>query len=370
MAISSSLRLTGATVLVAAAAAAVYLYSPGESGSAWQATEDAYVEADYTPVASRLSGTIAKVLVEDNQAVYAGDLLATLDERDLQVALDSAKAQVASAQAALASLQAQLARQASARRQATATLTADDASLALAEANRTRFANMARDGSGTQQAQQQADAQWRIQQATRERDGASLQAVDQQSAVIRADLQKAQAALQAAQVAHKGAELNLSYARITAPADGVVAQRSVRAGAYVQTGKPLLALVPLKDVYITANYRETQLARMRPGQPVRLTVDALPGAKFSGRVSSLAPASGVSFSPLPAHNATGNFTKIVQRLPVRITLDGGQPQADLLRVGMSVRPEVDVSGASGAGAGTRVSAAAPEGIQPLAPARR
>ncbi|WP_290873951.1 HlyD family secretion protein [Aquabacterium sp.] len=342
MAFSIQARLTGATVLVVATAAAAYAYSRSSPDTPLQSTDDAYVEADYTQVAPRLSGTVDQVMVEDNQPVQEGQLLAVLDDRDARVALDSATAQVLSAQAALNSLKAQLARQQSVRAQARATVSADEAALALAAANRTRFQAMAQDGSGTLQAQQQADAQWLTQQANRERDLAALQGVDQQSAVIQADVEKAQAALMAAQSAHKAAELNLSYTRITAPTTGVVAQRSVRLGAYVQAGKPLLAVVPLKDVYVTANFRETQLARMRPGQPVRLTVDALPGVRFTGHVSSLAPASGVSFSPLPAHNATGNFTKIVQRLPVRIEIDESSPQRQLLRVGMSVRPEVDV----------------------------
>ncbi|PXW92289.1 membrane fusion protein (multidrug efflux system) [Sphaerotilus hippei] len=342
MALSIQARLTGATVLVAVTAAAAYAYSRGTSDASFQATDDAYVEADYTQVAPRLSGTVDQVMVDDHQAVQEGELLAVLDDRDALVALESAKAQVLSARAALSSLQAQRARQPSVRAQARATVSADDAALALAAANRTRFQAMAQEGSGTLQAQQQADAQWLMQQAHRERDLAALQGVDQQNAVIQADVEKAQAALMAAQSSQKAAELTLSYTRITAPTSGVVAQRSVRAGAYVQAGKPLLAVVPLKDVYVTANFRETQLARMRPGQPVRLTVDALPGVRFTGHVSSLAPASGTSFSPLPAHNATGNFTKIVQRLPVRIELDDTRPQRQLLRVGMSVRPEVDV----------------------------
>jgi len=345
MTLTLTARMTGATLLVVATAAAAYAYSRTTSDAAWQATDDAYVEADYTQVAPRLAGTVAQVLVEDNQSVHAGQLLAVLDDRDARVAVDSARAQVMSAQAVVTSLKAQLARQRSLRAQASATVAADEASLTLAAANRTRFQAMAKDGSGTLQAQQQADAQWQVQQANLSRDQAALQGVDQQSAVIQADVDKAQAALLAAQSALNGAELSLSYTRITAPDDGVVAQRTVRVGAYVQPGKALLAVVPLSDVYVTANFRETQLAHMRPGQAVRLTVDALPGVRFTGRVSSLAPASGVSFSPLPAHNATGNFTKIVQRLPVRIAIDGANPQRELLRVGMSVRPEVDVRNA-------------------------
>lgn len=355
MAFSLPVRLAGATLLVAATAAAAYAYSLSTPNTAWQSTDDAYVEADYTQVTSRLAGTVARVLVEDNQAVQTGDLLAVLDDRDARVAVDSAQAQVLSAQAALNSLKAQLARQHSLREQARASLAADEAALALAAANRQRFASMAREGSGTLQAQQQADAHWQVQQANRDKDRAALQGVDQQSAVIQADVDKAHAAVLAAQSQLQGAELNLSYTQIKAPADGVVAQRSVRVGTYVQPGKPLLAVVPLRDVYVTANFRETQLARMRPGQAVRLSVDALPGITFSGRVSSLAPASALSFSPLPAHNATGNFTKIVQRLPVRIEIDPAHPQRALLRVGMSVRPEVDVSPATARDAAPRLS---------------
>lgn len=360
MTLSPPVRLAGAAVLVALVAGSAYIYNHHSAEAPTQTTDDAYVEADYTHVASRLAGTVSKVLVEDNQTVKAGDLLAMLDERDLRVALDSAKAQVLSAQAAQNSLKAQLLRQESLRQQARATLSADDAALTLAEANRTRFSEMAREGSGTLQAQQQADAQYRIQQANRERDAAALLAVEQQSTVIQADVEKAQASLQAAQAALSAAELNLSYVRITAPMDGVVAQRSVRVGAYVQAGKSMLTVVPLKDVYVTANYRETQLAQMRPGQAVRLKVDALPGVEFTGRVGSLAPASGVSFSPLPAHNANGNFTKIVQRLPVRIEIDEDQPHRDLLRVGMSVQPEVDVRSPTVAlGTGQNMPAMAP-----------
>lgn len=343
MTISLPVRLAGATVLLAIVAGGAYVYSHQIPDTHTQTTDDAYVEADYIQVASRVAGTVSRVLVEDNQAVHAGDLLAVLDERDLRVALESAQAQVLSAKAVMSSLKAQLVRQDSLRQQARATVAADEAALNLAEANRTRFASMAIDGSGTLQAQQQADAQFRIQQANRDRDIAALQAVEQQSNVIQADVEKANASLQVTQAALSAAELNLSYARITAPVAGVVAQHNVRLGAYVQPGKPLLAVVPLKDVYVTANYRETQLAHIRPGQTVRLTVDALPGVQFSGRVSSLAPASGVSFSPLAPHNATGNFTKIVQRLPVRIEIDENHPKRSLLRVGMSVRPEVDVS---------------------------
>lgn len=332
---------SGLTVLAVAAGAFLTL-NHAESDAASQATDDAYVQADFTVLSPRISGVVSALLVEENQPVRAGTPLLQLDPRDLQVALDSTRAQVASAQATILSLQAQIARQDSAQRQARATLEGGEAQLALAEANNRRFANLARDGSGTQQAQQQAEAQLRLQTAGRERDQAALLAVGQQSAVLQADLAKARAGLALAQAAQAAAELNLGYTRIAAPVDGIIAQRSARVGAFVSPGKPLLTLVPLDAVYIEANLRETQLARVRVGQPVQISVDALPGLRLSGHVQSLAPASGVSFSALPAHNATGNFTKIVQRLPVRISLDPGQAAARQLRVGMSVRPEIAV----------------------------
>lgn len=160
---------------------------------------------------------------------------------------------------------------------------------------------------------------------------------------LRAELEKARSALLAAQAEKAAVDLKLSYASIVAPVSGVVAQRKARVGGYARMGEPLLTLVPVDAVYVEANFRETQLARVRVGQPVDITVDALPDVRFKGRVQSLGPASGVSFSPVPPHNATGNFTKIVQRLPVRIQLEPGQEGARQLRVGMSARPRVDVS---------------------------
>jgi membrane fusion protein (multidrug efflux system) len=260
--------------------------------------------------------------------VQAGDPLVNIDDRGLRIAVDTAKATIAT-------LQAQLDRQRSTIAQARAAVAASSANLRLAEANHSRFANLARDGSGTVQAQEQAEAQWDTQRAARERDQAGLREAEQQVAVLRAELEKAQAA-------KADAELKLSYASVVAPVSGVVAQRKARLGSYAHVGDPMLTLVPLDALYVEANFRETQLARVRVGQPVDITVDALPGVRLKGRVESLGPASGVSFSPVPPHNATGNFTKIVQRLPVRIHLEPGQEDARRLRVGMSVRPRIDV----------------------------
>lgn len=318
-------------------------YTRSAISASRQSTDDAYVQADFTVVAPQVAGVIARVQVEDNQAVKARDPLVGIDERDLRVALAAAKAQVASARAVTASQHAQLERQQSVIGQSRAAVVANAAQLKLAEADRERFTNLARDGSGTVQAKQQAEAQWEIQRAAHERDSAALRSAQQQVAILRADLEKAEAAALAAQAQQDAAELNLSYARIEAPVSGVVAQRRARVGNYVRPGDPLLTLVPLDALYVEANFRETQLSRMQVGQPVTLTVDGLPGVRLDGVVESLGPASGVSFSAVPAHNATGNFTKIVQRLPVRIALRPGQDALARLRVGISARPQVDAA---------------------------
>ncbi|AOY92600.1 efflux transporter periplasmic adaptor subunit [Cupriavidus sp. USMAA2-4] len=337
---------TVSLVALIALGALAYLNQP-EAEAAVQSTDNAYVRADFTVVAPQVSGRVAQVLVQDNQVVQAGTLLATLDDRDFVVALDSARAQVQSSEAAIDSLQAQQARQQSVIREARASVVADDAALRLARADTARYRNLAADGAGTVQALQQAEARLAIQQAGRDRNAATHEAARQQLEILRADLQKARAVLAQARAAQAAAELNLSYTRVVAPQAGMVGERSVRVGAFVGAGKPLMVVVPLDAVYVEANYRETQLAHVRPGQPVRIKVDALPGVVLRGRVDSVAPASSLSYAPIAPQNATGNFTKIVQRLPTRIRLDPAQPEAARLRVGMSVEPEIE-TGAGGA----------------------
>lgn len=330
--------LIAATVLVIG----FLILNRTESNASAQTTDDAYIQADFTVIVPQVSGVITQMAVEDNQAVRAGDPLLSIDERNLHIARNSAEARVASAQARIDSLLAQLERQQSLIDQAAAAVAASTANLELAAADRKRFANLARDGSGTQQARQQADAQWHVQRADRARDLAGLHSAKQQTAILQAELAQARAGLQAAEAEKADAELSLSYAQVIAPIDGIVAQRRARLGGYARVGEPLLTLVPLQAVYVEANFRETQLARVRVGQPVEISVDALPGVLLRGQVDSLGSASGVSFSPIPPHNATGNFTKIVQRLPVRISLEPGQEAVSNLRVGMSVRPTIDV----------------------------
>lgn len=342
MSLPKKAKIIIAVMLLSVAVGGAYYLNRHESSASTQTTDDAYVHADFTTVAPQVSGNVSRVLIEDNQIVKAGDLLVKIDERDFVVAVEAAKAQVASTEANITSLQAQLVRQESTIHQAQAVVAADEANLKLAQENQKRYRNLASDGSGTVQALQQAEAQLGTQQAGLEKNRAGLLAARQQVDILKADLEKAKAALAQAKAGQEAAELKLSYTRIMAPFDGTIGQKSVRVGGFVNAGKPLLAVVPLDAVYITANFRETQLAHVRPGQAVEVKIDALPGETLQGKVESLSPASGVSYSPVAPHNATGNFTKIVQRLPVRISINPNQAATTKLRVGMSVMPTISI----------------------------
>jgi membrane fusion protein (multidrug efflux system) len=328
-------------------AVVVALRGAGAFERGTEVTDDAYVTADFTLVAPKVSGLVSKVAVEDNQHVHAGDVLAQVDDRDFQVALLNAQSELQVAQARLENVQAREARQHALIAQAVAAVHADDAALVFAGQNAKRYDELSQQGAGTQEQQQQTSFAHRQQAAIRERDSAALEAAQKELGVLASDDSEARAAIGRAKAAVDQATLNLSYTTIVAPVDGVVGQRDVRVGAYVSPGSALLAIVPLSRAYVVANFREVQLTRMRPGQPVRVSVDAMPGVVLAGRVESIAPATGLTFAPMAPDNATGNFTKVVQRLPVKIVLDPGQPGAAQLKVGMSVVPSVDVHARDG-----------------------
>ncbi|CAM4270185.1 HlyD family secretion protein [Bordetella muralis] len=346
MALSKKTKAVSGGVLIAAAVIAAILINRPEAAASSQSTDDAYIRADITSVAPQVAGLVTQVLAEENDTVKAGQLLARIDDRDYELAVRSAKATLASAQASVDALKAQATVQQSVIHQASSTLDADQANLKLARADFNRYSNLAADGSGTIQARQQAQARLRVQEAQHEKNRAIHQAETERLTILQADLQRAAATVEQAKAAVAQAELNLSYTHIKAPITGVIGHKNIRVGNFAKVGESLVTVVPLADIYVEANFRETQLAKMRAGQPVTLTVDALPGQTFSGKVQSVGPASGVSYSAIAPHNATGNFTKIVQRLPVRIALDPDQENTSLLRVGMSVQPEVDVSSSS------------------------
>lgn len=342
MATPKTAKIICAVLILAGGIGSALYLNRHEASASTQSTNDAYVQADFTTVAPQVSGVIDRVLVDDNQFVRQGELLAFIDDRDFIVAEDAAKAQVASAQASIAELEARLVQQQTAIRQAQAAVISNEAELKLAENNEVRYRRLARDGLASIQTLQLAETQLGIQLANREKNQAGLQAARQQVDILEANLEQAKALLAQAQATQASTELRLSHTRITAPISGTVGHKSLRTGAFVSAGSPLLVIVPLDAVYITANFRETQLARMRAGQAVDIQIDALPDVVLKGTLESLGPATGVSYSTIAPHNATGNFTKIVQRLPVRIRLNEGQQEAKSLRVGMSVTPQVHV----------------------------
>ena len=338
-----------------AIASAVYYFT---SARFVVSTDDSYVQADSTIVASRVSGYISAVLVGDDQSVRAGQVIARIDDQDFRAALEQARADARAAQAEVEDLRAQLAQQDTVIARARASVAASESAVDVARLNQVRNRKMADIGFGSQQQSQEADAEERERSADVERDRAALANTQQQVQVLRAKLGQAQALEERSRALEQRSALKLGYTTIIAPIDGVVAARTVRLGQYVQAGTQLTALVPLAKVYVTANFKETQLTRVRAGDPVRLRVDTFPGARLVGCVDSLAPASGLEFSLLPPDNATGNFTKIVQRIPVKIVLDPHQPLLGSLRAGMSVEASIETKPVSGSVPAATCAAAA------------
>jgi membrane fusion protein (multidrug efflux system) len=334
------LLLAGA-VLVVGLGAAAYGHHWWTVGRFIESTDDAYVGGDITVVAPKVAGFIAHVAVTDNQAVRAGDLLVKLDDRDYRAALAKANAAVAAAQATLVNLDATQRLQQAIIAQARAVIDASAADIVRTRDDQDRYRQLSASAAASIQAFQRADADYKKALATGQRAAAALDAAQHQLDVIAAQKQQARAALAQARAERDMALLNLSYTELRAPIDGTVGNRSARRGAFATVGTQLLSIVPAQGLWVDANFKESQLARIRPGLPVTIAADVLPGHAIHGRVASLAPATGAQFSVLPPENATGNFTKIVQRVPVRIRLDGDAAELGLLRPGLSVVAEVD-----------------------------
>jgi membrane fusion protein, multidrug efflux system len=322
------------------AGAADFGYGYLTTGRYLESTDDAYVKADSTIVSPKVSGYIAEVLVGDNQPVTAGQLLARIDDRDFKTALDQAHADVAAAEAAVRNLDAQIALQQPVIEQETADIAAAEANLQFAREEQSRYDGLMKSGSGTVQRAQQTDAALHEKVAQLQHGKSGLLAAQRKVDVLTSDHAKAIAQLDHARAVAQQMALNLSYTRITAPVDGTVGARSLRVGQFVQAGTQLMAVVPLDAVYVIANFKETQLTHVRDGQPVELYIDSFHGTRLRGHVDSLSPASGLEFALLPPDNATGNFTKIVQRVPVKIVLDD-HGLTGLLRPGMSAEPTID-----------------------------
>ncbi|USR66346.1 HlyD family secretion protein [Providencia stuartii] len=303
-----------------------------------QNTNDAYIRADISRISPQISGVITQVLVQDNQWVKEGELLAEIDPREFTVALSQAIAQENSARARQDDAKANLARQYALISAAQAQLQSAQAELQFAHQEKTRYHKMATTGAGSQQAAQQATTRVQTMTASVAQAEASLKAAKNMLQVLQAKQSDSDAELTLAQAKKEMAKLNLSYTRITAPISGVVGKKSLRVGEFVKPGDALMAIVPQDKLYIIANYQETQLQNITQGQTVDISIDTFPGQTLKGYVDSIAPASGASFSPVAPENATGNFTKIVQRIPVKITFDINKESAatmNALRVGMS-----------------------------------
>lgn len=304
-------------------------------------TDDAYVGGEVTVVAAKVAGLVAQVAVADNQSVRAGDLLIKIDDRDYRASLAKAEAAVAGQIATLANLDATRRQQQALIAQANAAVAAADAEVTRAGLDQARFRELSAKAAASTQAFQKADADYKQALAAGERARAALDAAERQLDVIAAQRRQTEALLATAAADRDLAALNLSYTEIRAPIDGVVGNRSARLGGFAGVGAQLLSLVPSRGLWIDANFKESQIADLRPGLEAKIEADVAPGERLSGRVASLAPATGARFSILPPENATGNFTKITQRVPVRIVLDGEAATLGRLRPGLSVTVQID-----------------------------
>jgi membrane fusion protein (multidrug efflux system) len=311
----------------------------GAAGPQW--TDDAYLQADLTPLSAQVSGRISAVPVGDFQRVRAGELLVEIDDAPFRAQLDQAEANVAGAQAAIANLRAQEVLQAANIAAAQAQLDGNRATALRdrLEAERQRKLLESRI-AGTAQAVEQADAAAKLSEAQVMQSAATLEAAKRQLDVQHTQEAQLTASLRAAEAARDLARINLGYTRITAPTDGMVGQRRVYPGQYVGVGTQVITVAPLPRLYVIANYKETQITHLRIGQPAEIRIDTFPDIVLHGHVTSWSPATGSQFALLPPDNATGNFTKVVQRVAVKLELDDDGGLGDRLRPGMSVETTI------------------------------
>ena len=312
-----------------------------------QTTNDAYVRAELTRLASRVSGEVLTVGVTDFQRVKAGDLLIQIDPADYEAQVAQSEAAVAAAQAVLDNLANQIELQYATIAQAQAARLSAEAMEVEARQEQERQQSLTQTESGTRQRFEQAVAGYAKAQADVRASRAVIAAQQHQLEVLQGTRKQRAADLEATKATLASAKLKLGYTKVSAPFDGVVGERQVQPGDYVNIGTNLINVVPLPKVYVIANYKETQLTHVAPGQPVEITVDGFPREKLRGRVERIAPATGAQVALLPPDNATGNFTKVVQRIPVRIQFDDNQPLLARLVPGMSVVTSIDTRAANG-----------------------
>ena len=331
---------------VIAFAGAGYGYEYWSVGRFIESTDDAYAGGNVTPISPHVAGFVSQILVGDNQYVRAGQPLIRLDDRDFRAAADRAAAIVKAREATLESLERKQTMQETAIRQAKADLDAKQAQATFAKEDDQRYRDLAQTAAGSRQNAERAAALNLAAEASVASSEAGLDAAKQQLTVLDADIAVARADVAQAEADRHTAELNLGYTEIRSPIDGYVGNRAAEIGAYVASGAYLITIIPAHDLWVDANFKESQLEHMTPGEAASVVADVLPDHVFHGHVVSVAPATGAVFSVIPPENATGNFTKIVQRVPVRIKLDD-DPMLRALRPGVSTTVGVDTRSLSG-----------------------
>lgn len=309
-----------------------------------QTTQNAYVKSDYAVLSARVSGYIKNLPVGDYEKVHAGDLIAQIDDSEYEFAVAAAKANLAKAQANLDNLDGEIAQQRARIKASQANVKTAEVRINQYKTNPARQAVLVREGALSRQRFETAQADFEQAVSQRDATAAELELAHRSMKVLKGQRAVRQADIDAARAQLETAFKNLAYTRIVAPFDGMLNKRHVQVGSLIGNGAQIVAIVPDSQSYVVANYKETQLAHVKVGQPVRLTVDGLPGKAFRGRVSEIAPMSGAESALLPADNASGNFTKVVQRIPVRIELEPGQNELSRLRAGMSVETRIDTRG--------------------------
>jgi membrane fusion protein (multidrug efflux system) len=307
----------------------------------YESTDNAYLKAHTSLISPKESGYVKEVLFQDNQLVSQGDVLAVIDDHDFQAKLAQAEAQVLLEKAHIQTLETDKLTQSAKIRQEAANIAASEADLERAAKDLKRFGNLAEEGAVSTQTRDAAESTHKQASAQRDKVRSARQEAESHLAALDAQIEETRARLKAAEANLELARINLANTRITAPMTGIIGNRSVQLGQLVRSGSVLGHLIPAQGLFVEANFKETQIARMRPGQPVEISIDAYPDQVFEGVVDSFAPASGSEFSLLPPENATGNFTKIVRRVPLKIAF---QPGADLsrLRPGLSTVIKVKV----------------------------
>jgi membrane fusion protein (multidrug efflux system) len=316
-------------------------------GKFMQGTDDAYIQADAVTISPKVSGYVDKVFVADNQQVKAGTPLLQIDARDYNAQAAQVEAQIDVARANAEGVRAQIREQQAAIDKARSDLSAARSDAAFAHAEVVRYQPLAASGAETREKLSQLLNQARQADAQVASAQAALTSATRRVGTLQAQVQQANAQGEASRAQLAAAKVNVGATILRASIDGRVGDKTVRIGQFAQAGTRLMSIVPVQQIYVEANFKETQLGLMRVGQPVTLDVDALPGVEIHGRVESVSPGTGAQFSLLPPQNATGNFTKIVQRVPVRIALDAGPETRKLLVPGMSVDVTVDTRSAKG-----------------------